>query len=77
VKQMIRGGELVAGKHFYFAYIMDEARGIAIPHSKYDFSFKLSVKEFQAKRSIVKKMYGFRMNSFENRSCSRVETFSA
>lgn len=76
VKDMIKDKELSTGQHFYFAYMMDKDRGIAIPNPKHDFFLKLSGKEFQTKRNIVKRMYGFKQNSFENRSCSKLETFT-
>jgi len=76
VKELVRDKELVGGKHFYFAYMMDESYGIAIPDPKHDLYLNLSAKEFQTKRNIVKKMYGFHEYSFENRSCSKIETFT-
>jgi len=76
VRDMIKDKELAAGQYFYFAYMMDEERGIAVPNPKHDFYLKLSSKEFREKRNIIKKLYGFKQSSFENRSCAKIETFS-
>jgi len=76
VKEMLKNKEINATKHFYFSYKMDASRGIAVPDTAAKLYAKLSNKEFRAKRDIIKKLYGFNRLSFENRSCSNLETFT-
>ncbi len=76
VRDMIKNKELSARKNFYFAYKLDDAKKIATPRTDAKFYINLSGKEFKSKRDVIKKLYGFRQMSFENRSCSRIETFT-
>ena len=76
VRDMIKNKELNAAKHFYFSYKLDAERGIAVPNIASKLYTKLLKKEFRAKRNIIKKLYGFNRLSFENRSCSNLETFT-
>ena len=77
VTQMIKAKELIAPNHFYFAYILNTKKGIAQPQKRSDFFVTLSTREFQKKRTIIKKLYGFGQSSFENRSCAKIEKFNS
>ena len=76
VKQMLAKGELRAREVFFFAYKLDHAQKIAIPNQNARYFLELSNKEWQAKRNVIKKLYGFRPHIFENRRCSKIESFS-
>ena len=76
VKQMLASGELRSRQVFFFAYKLDEKRKIAVPNVRASYRVELSAKEWKAKRNVIKQLYGFRPHIFENRSCSKVETFS-
>jgi hypothetical protein len=75
VAQMIRAGELKTREAFFFAYRLDEEKRIAVPQERAHYETKLSRQEWKSKRNVVKNLYGFRSNSFENRSCARNERF--
>jgi LmbE family N-acetylglucosaminyl deacetylase len=76
VKQMIRRGDLKAKQHFCFAYQLNKQKKVAFPRQNARYFLELSNKEWKAKRSVVKRLYGFLPHIFENRSCSKVETFT-
>lgn len=75
IKEMLKNKEISAREHFYFSYKLDDRKKIAVPRADAEFYAKLSAGELKAKRNVIKKLYGFTQISFENRSCSRVETF--
>ena len=75
VKQMLKEKELKTKSAFFFAYMLDEKKKIAQPREHASYEVKLSTAEWKAKRNVVKQLYGFRPSSFENRSCSKIETF--
>lgn len=75
VKRMVQGKELLTGNLFFFSYKKDEGKGSCAPNRKADFYLKLSEKEFKTKRDVIKNLYGFNKFSFENRSCTKIETF--
>ncbi|HZX49553.1 MAG TPA: PIG-L family deacetylase [Candidatus Paceibacterota bacterium] len=77
VKKMIAEKELEAREIFYFAYKLDEKKKIAVPLENARYAVELTNKEWQAKRNVIKKLYGFRPHIFENRSCSKIETFTS
>ncbi len=83
VKQILEAGELKAKQVFFFAYRFDEKQKIAVPAfsakasaGKPRFTVELSNKEWKAKRGVIQQLYGFRPHIFENRSCSKIESFS-
>lgn len=75
VKKILKHKQLNAREHFYFAYKLDDKKKIAVPRADAKFCINLTEKELTAKRNVIKNLYGFKKISFENRSCSRVETF--
>lgn len=77
VKQMMQSGELRASHVSFFAYKLHAQTKIALPRERAPHRITLSNAEWGAKRNVVKQVYGFRPQSFENRSCSKIETFSA
>ena len=77
VKEMLRKNELAASQVFYFAYKLDKKKGVCLPSASPDFYLKLSSEEFKTKRHIITGLYGFSKLSFENRSCSIIETFNS
>ena len=68
---------LWADEVFCFAYRLDKKRKIAVPKEKADFAFQLSEKEYDAKKSMIKDLYGFSEQSFEYSSCAKMEKFNA
>jgi len=76
VKEMLKTGELKARTAFFFAYRLDEKKKVAIPQENVPRAVELSAKEWRTKRGIMKELYGFEAQSFENRSCAPIETFS-
>jgi LmbE family N-acetylglucosaminyl deacetylase len=75
VKQMVKSGELETKQHFYFAYQLDKKKRVAVPRANAKYYTELSHREWQAKRTVVKKLYGFRPHIFENRSSGKIEAF--
>lgn len=75
VKRLVQKGELLSNNLLFFAYEQDRGRGICVASPRAEFYLKLSKEEFKTKRDIVKNIYGFSKFSFENRSCTKVETF--
>ena|SRR3989344_2712070 len=61
---------------FYFAYQRKLNIRKAIPDKTADFYVELSKDEWKAKRDVIKNLYGFSKMSFENISCSAIETFN-
>lgn len=76
VKEMIENNELSAENIFYFAYERKSYPWKAISDPEAKIYVELSKSEWKAKRDVIKKLYGFSKMSFENRSCSRTETFN-
>lgn len=75
VRQMIREEELKTKNAFFFAYRLDGKRKFALPRENTSYKVELSHTEWKAKRNVIKKLYGFRPQSFENKSCAKTETF--
>ncbi len=65
VKRLFQKKKLISDNLFFFAYFRPQA----------GFSIKLSREEFKTKKDIIKNIYGFSKFSFENKSCTMVETF--
>jgi len=61
---------------FCFAYEMHKGGRFASPKKKADFELKLSKPTFNKKLKIIRDVYGFTPNSFEFKSCAKVETFN-
>jgi len=76
VKQMLETGEVEAKAAFCFAYRLDGTKKIGVPQKNAPYGIKLSEREWRAKRSVIRELYGFKAQSFENRSCAPMETFS-
>ena len=76
VKQMLAEKQIRAKEVFFFAYQLDKGKKIAIPRQNATYALELSNAEWRAKRNVIKKLYGFRPHIFENRSCSKIESFS-
>ncbi len=74
VKRLFQRKELVGQRLFLFAYEQDKDSGVSLP-AQADFYLALSEKEFRIKREVIKNIYGFNKMSFENGSCSKIETF--
>ena len=65
VKRLFQKKKLISHNLFFFAYFRPQA----------EFCLKLSKEEFKIKKDIIKNIYGFSKFSFENKNCTRVETF--
>lgn len=75
VRTMVQGKELLAGNLFFFSYEKNNGKKFCVPNTEADFYLKLSEKELETKRNVIKNLYGFNKFSFENRSCTKIETF--
>lgn len=75
LKEMIVGGKLAASRVFCFANKFDEKKGFAVPDEVAKIRVKLPPTIFQKKQDMIEKMYGFKKNSFEYKSCAREESF--
>jgi len=73
--KLLKAKELRVKQAFCFAYYADKRKKV-YNAPKAELAVSLTEKEWQAKRNVVKKMYGFNRKSFENVSCLRIETFS-
>jgi LmbE family N-acetylglucosaminyl deacetylase len=76
VKQMLAKKQIRAKDVFFFSYVPDKKRKIAVPKRRSPLYVELSTDEWKAKRNVIQKLYGFRPHIFENRSCAKVETFT-
>jgi len=76
IQQMLAKKEIRAKDVFFFSYQLDKQKKIAQPRPRSPYRVELSNEEWRAKRNVIKKLYGFRPHIFENRSCSKTETFS-
>ena len=77
VRQILAKKQIQAKQVFFFAYKLDKQKKIAVPQGHASYGVELSNKEWKAKRNVIKQLYGFRPHIFENRSCNKIETFSA
>ncbi len=76
VKQMLAEKQILAKDVFFFSYFLDKQKKIAVPQQRSPFQVELSNSEWEAKRNVIKQLYGFKSHIFENRSCSKIESFS-
>jgi len=65
IKKLFQEKKLTGSNLFFFSYFRPRA----------EFCFKLSEKEFKMKKDIIKNVYGFSEDSFENKNCKEMETF--
>lgn len=76
VKSLLARKVLSAKRVICFAYKMQKNSKYAVPHKESDFSLKLPVEIYQKKLNIIKNIYGFSPDSFEYKSCSKIERFN-
>ncbi len=77
VRRLVQEKKISCDQLIFFAYRLNaKKRIINIPVKSADIIFKLNTKKLQAKRNVVKKLYGFSQKSFENVSCLATETFT-
>jgi len=65
VKRLFQKKKLQGRNLLFFAYFRPRA----------EFCLKLSKEELKTKKDIIKNIYGFSEDSFENKNCARLETF--
>lgn len=76
VKELVQKKILRCQRLIFFAYRVNHYRRIINPAPKnMSLWVKLNKKELAAKKNVVKKLYGFSAQSFENVSCLAQETF--
>ena len=76
VSNLIKTDKLQAKKAYYFAYEMYKSDKYAAPKKIADFEQKLSEPIYNKKVKIINNIYGFTPDSFEVRSCSKIEKFN-
>lgn len=76
VKKLLKKHSLQASAVFNFAYRPTLQWGYAIPSKKADFESKLLKSVFNKKIKIIQDIYGFTPDSFEYKSCSKIEKFN-
>lgn len=76
VNRLLTKKKLAASRIFHFAYRRG-SRGFALPRRRADFSVSLPDALYRSKKRVIEKMYGFTPQSFESRSCAKIETFAA
>jgi LmbE family N-acetylglucosaminyl deacetylase len=75
VTSLLAEGTLRCGELWMFAYSADEAGGISRCRAEADLKFKLGEEIWEKKLEIISGIYGFCRDSFEFKSCQRVESF--
>lgn len=75
VGDLLREGRLNAERVFCFNYELDGKRGFAVPKTDGFFEAGLPKEILKRKRSVIKDLYGFKISSFEYRSCNSRESF--
>jgi LmbE family N-acetylglucosaminyl deacetylase len=76
VKGLVEKKVLKCDKLFFFAYKLNpQKRVVNRAEKSAGMVLNLRKKTLKEKKDIVKKLYGFSKNSFENRSCLAKETF--
>ncbi|MBS3088923.1 PIG-L family deacetylase [Candidatus Pacearchaeota archaeon] len=76
VKEMIRKKELNCKNLFFFSYVLPSGNKIPSPTDAADLKINLNKTEMNAKRKVIKDVYGFKENSFEFLSCKKEESFN-
>lgn len=74
VGELLKSGSLKAKEVYIFDYLLDERKGYCVAGDG-EAKIKLPYKIFKKKKDILQKIYGFTKDSFEAKSCSRIETF--
>lgn len=77
VKDLLQAKQLQAKKLYYFSYEMHKSDKYATPQKSANFEIKLSKPVFDKKLKIIQDIYGFQPDSFEHRSCHRIEKFNS
>jgi len=75
VKKLVEKRILKCDKLFFFAYKLNPKKRVVYQTKKPDLVFNLSREILKKKKDIIKNLYGFSKNSFENLSCLAKETF--
>lgn len=73
VREMLKEKKLKCQKIFFFAYKKKNA--ICVPDKNADKFIYLNNLIFKRKKYLIKKIYGFKKNSFEERCCKNIEAF--
>ncbi|MBI2035169.1 MAG: PIG-L family deacetylase [Candidatus Liptonbacteria bacterium] len=76
VKNLLRVHKLQAKKFYTFAYEIHKSDQYAIPQKRADFDIKLSDRVYKNKLNLIQNIYGFNPDSFESKSCSKIEKFN-
>ena len=77
VKKLVENKKIVCDKLFFFAYKLSSKKRIINQTKKLDLVFNLNKNILKEKKDIIKNLYGFSQNSFENVSCLQKETFTS
>ena len=77
VKRLVGDRILKCGKLFFFAYKLNSKKRIVNQIKGLDLVFSLKKNILKEKKDIIKNLYGFSKNSFENISCLQKETFTS
>ncbi|VVC00113.1 1D-myo-inositol 2-acetamido-2-deoxy-alpha-D-glucopyranoside deacetylase [uncultured archaeon] len=75
VLHMVREGRIKCKSLFEFDYLRVEKPFMCVPNPDAKIKISLSGTEFDAKRRLITKAYGFLAGSFEAMSCSATESF--
>ena len=75
VKKLVENKKMVCDKLFFFAYKLSSKKKVVNQTKKLDLVFNLNKETLRKKKYIIKDLYGFSKNSFENVSCLVKETF--
>ncbi len=76
MRNLLTKGHIKADRVLVFDYPLDERKNHSVPGRNAEIRFSLPDKIFKKKREMVHELYGFRKNSFEFRSSSKVEAFN-
>ena len=75
VKKLVKDKKIVCDKLFFFAYKLNSKKRVINQTKNLNLVFDLSKEILKKKKHIIKNLYGFSKNSFENVSCLGKETF--
>ena len=73
VRKMLKEGRLKCKKVFFFSYV--KKGKFCSPNQNADKFIKLNRLDFMNKKKLIKEIYGFEKNSFEERCCKKIESF--
>ena len=73
---MIKNKTLKSLNVYYFSYELKESK-IPYPKIPSDLVSNLNEKEYKDKIDLITKYYGFPKDSFEAKSCNKIETFTS